>query len=170
MSIRALRIRAASPEDADGIAAVHTDSWRETYSGLIPDRYFDATALEHRRRMWAHILRLDPAPGRIVVAERDGRVAGFAFAGSAQHPDARKNTEPARDLHLFSIYLLADEHGAGAGHALLEATIGQNPAQLWVIGANEHARRFYERHGFEPDGCMVEDPELNGIVEFRMVR
>lgn len=120
--------------------------------------------------MWEQILALDPAPGRVFVAEREGRIVGFAFAGSAQHPDAKKNIEPARDLHLFSLYLLDEEHGAGTGHALLEATIGQEPAQLWVISANDRARRFYERHGFRADGHEVADPDLNGIVELRMIR
>jgi ribosomal protein S18 acetylase RimI-like enzyme len=163
-------VRPAGPGDADEIAQVHVDSWRETYSGLIPDRYFDADALDARRRMWRAILRLDPMPGTLVVAERDGRVVGFAFAGSADHPDAVKGVEPARGLHLFSIYLAAAEQGAGTGHALLEAAVGDQPAQLWVAAANDRARAFYERHGFHTDGTEVEDPDIAGLVEVRMVR
>lgn len=135
-----LRVRLAEPTDADGIAEVHVQSWRETYSGLIPDRFMDAEALEMRRRMWASILALDPPPGTIVVAERDRRVVGFAFAGASDHPDATKGFPAARPLHLYSIYLLADERGAGKGSALLQEVLGDQPAQLWVVSANHRAR------------------------------
>lgn len=31
-------VRPAELDDANGIAEVHVTSWRETYSGLVPDR------------------------------------------------------------------------------------------------------------------------------------
>lgn len=165
-----VRVRAATVEDANAIAEVHVETWRETYTGLMPDRFFDASVLDGRRRMWRSILSLDPVPGAIVVAQRDGAVVGFAFAGSSQHPDASKGVEPTRDLHLFSIYLLAAEHGTGAGSALLSAALGDQPAQLWVLSANDRAREFYERNGFRADGHVVEDPDIEGLTEIRMVR
>jgi ribosomal protein S18 acetylase RimI-like enzyme len=163
-------VRVATVEDADAIARVHVDSWRETYSGLLSEQFFDASALEGRRRMWAGLLGLDPIPGRVVVAERDGLLVGFAFAGSARHPDGMKGMEPARELHLFSIYLLTAEHGTGTGHALLDAAVEDQPAQLWVATENGRARAFYERHGFHDDGNRFTDPSVDGLVELRMVR
>lgn len=168
--VSSVRVRPATVEDAEAIAGAHVETWRETYTGLMPDRFFDASALESRRRMWRSILALDPVPGTVVVAQREGIVVGFAFAGSSQHHDASKGVEPARDLHLFSIYLLAAEHGAGAGSALLSAALRDQPAQLWVASANDRARKFYERHGFHADGHVVEDPDIEGLTEIRMVR
>lgn len=163
-------LRPATFEDADAIAETHIQTWRETYTGLMPEQFFDASALESRRSMWRSILELSPVPGTVVVAQRDGAVVGFAFAGSSQHPDAVKDVEPARDIHLFSIYLLAAEHGKGVGSALLSAALGDQPAQLWVASANGRAREFYERHGFRADGHVVEDPDVEGLREIRMVR
>lgn len=163
-------VRAATIDDADAIAAVHVETWRETYAGLVPERFFDASALEARRRMWARILGRDPVPGAVAVAERAGRIVGFAFAGSSEHPDALKGIEAARELHLFSIYLLASEQGKGVGHALLAAVLGDEPAQLWVASANSAARAFYRSHGFHEDGQVFEDPGIEGLVELRMVR
>lgn len=44
-----VRVRPATLEDAEAIAAAHVETWRETYIGLMPDRFFDASALESRR-------------------------------------------------------------------------------------------------------------------------
>lgn len=163
-------IRPATVFDADALAVIHVETWRETYAGLMPEQFFNASAVDARRRMWKMILGLDPVPGTVVVAERAGRIIGFAFAGSSDHPDASKGIAPARDLHLFSIYLLASEHGTGAGPALLAAALGNQPAQLWVASVNSRARTFYTRHGFREDGRAVDDPDIPGLVELRMVR
>jgi len=170
MNASSVRVRPAEVSDAHGIADVHIESWRETYSGVVPDRFMSADALEARRRMWKSILTLDPLPGAIAVAERGEKVIGFAFAGSADHPDAVKGFAPARGLHLYSIYLLADEQGAGTGKVLLEAVLGDRPAQLWVLSGNDRARAFYEHQGFRVDGSEFSDPDIGGLVEVRMVR
>lgn len=163
-------VRPATLDDADAIAAVHVETWRETYTGLMPDEMFDDTALERRRGAWAFMLGADAPPLTIVVAERDARIVGFALAGASKGADATKGFEPTRDLTLFAIYLLASEHGTGVGHALLTGAIADRPAQLWVASANQRARAFYERHGFREDGVSFEDVHIGGIVELRMVR
>ncbi|MGO1266134.1 MAG: GNAT family N-acetyltransferase [Microbacterium gubbeenense] len=170
MNASSVRVRSAEYRDAHGIADVHVQSWRETYSGVIPDRFMGADALEVRRRMWESILSLDPLPGTIAVAEHGDQVVGFAFAGSADHPDATKGHAPARGLHLYSIYLLKNEQGTGTGSALLEAVLEDRPAQLWVLSSNDGARAFYEHHGFQEDGSKFVDRDIDGIVEIRMVR
>jgi ribosomal protein S18 acetylase RimI-like enzyme len=170
MTVLPAQVRTARAQDAEGIARVHVDSWRETYAGLVPERFFDEDAFQARREMWNRYLALDAPFGSLVVAERTDRVVGFAFAASSHVADAEKGHEPARDLHLFSIYLLNAEQGAGAGRALLEAAIGDQPAQLWVARENSRARAFYERNGFRADGVQVTDLELEGLTEIRMVR
>ncbi|RWZ61306.1 N-acetyltransferase [Labedella populi] len=170
MNASSVRVRPAELGDAHGIADVHVESWRETYSGVITDRLMGDEALEARRRMWRSILGLDPLPGSVAVAERGDRVIGFAFAAPADHPDAMKGFPPARGLHLYSICLLANEQGSGIGTALLEAVLADQPAQLWVLSGNDRARAFYERHGFGADGYEFADPDLDGLVELRMVR
>lgn len=168
MSLAPARVRTAEPGDAHGIADVHVQSWRETYQGVVPDRFMGAEALASRRRMWETILSADPLP--VAVAEREGRVIGFAFAGSSEHPDATKGFAPARERHLFTLYLLAHAHGAGIGSALLEAVLEDGPAQLWVYSGNARARAFYERRGFRADGSEFVDSSIDGLAEVRMVR
>lgn len=173
MSADRFIVRDARAGDAGGIARVHVDSWRETYAHLVPERFFDETAFERRESMWARYLTMDPRPGPLVVAHESApqqRIIGFANAGPAVGPDAEKGAPPARDLHLFAIYLLAAAHGTGTGRELLEATIGDAPAQLWVLADNPRAISFYRRAGFEVDGVRFVDPEVEGLTELRMVR
>ncbi|WP_205783880.1 hypothetical protein [Microbacterium sp. 10M-3C3] len=98
-------IRTPSADDADAIARVHVESWRETYGALLPERFFGDEALTARQRMWRSILSRDPAPERVAVAERGRSIVGFAQAGAAAGPDAEKGFPPARPLHLYTIYV-----------------------------------------------------------------
>lgn len=161
-------VRIPSPDDVEAIARVHVQSWRETYTGLVPEELFGDAALERRVRFWTRVL--DDLPPRVRVAEREGVVVGFAFAGEATGPDVTKGFAPARQLQLFSIYLLAQHHGTGLGQRLLDAVIGDEPAQLWVAKENPRAIAFYRRNGFELDGVEYVDPDFSGLVEVRMVR
>ncbi|MDR8019906.1 GNAT family N-acetyltransferase [Nesterenkonia aerolata] len=115
MDVESAQIRDAVVDDATGIARVHVDSWRETYSGVLDERFFDEEAYQGRVTMWNSYLRLDPRPGRMVVAVREGQIIGFANSGKATGPDAEHGFPVSRPLHLFAIYLLASAHGAGIG-------------------------------------------------------
>src|ERR1700761_3268586 len=169
MSDSPVQVRPATLAEADGIARVHTDSWRETYAGLVPGTYFSEQATERRRTWWAQNLSADPVVGEIWVAVRDGVVIGFASSGPAVGPDAEKGYPPARTLQLYTIYLLAAAHGTGIGQELLTGVLGDRPAQLWVAAQNSRAIAFYKRNGFAPDGIEYVDPRIDGLAELRMV-
>lgn len=164
------QIRDASPDDADAIARVHVQSWRETYAGVLAESNFSQEVLQKRTAFWSWYLGLAPRPGRMVVAEVAGEVVGFANAGDARGEDAEHGHPPARPLHLFSIYLLSEMHGSGLGQRLLDEVVQTAPAQLWVLQSNQRAIAFYQRNGFEPDCVVYRDPENPALVELRMVR
>ena len=129
--------------------------------------FVDDEFIEGRRRMWARLTE-NPREDVIVrVAERDGEIIGFGVAGRPIGPFA---DEAPRDRHLYMLYLAAAHHGGGAGQALLDAVLGDEPAQLWVAKDNPRAIAFYRRNGFEFDGIEYVDDATGGIVEVRMVR
>ncbi|HWD63413.1 MAG TPA: GNAT family N-acetyltransferase [Humibacter sp.] len=163
-------VRDAHAGDAAGIARVHVDGWRETYSGVLDERFFGEEAFERRTRSWDRYLGLDPRPGRLAVAVESDSIIGFANSGDSVGPDAEHGFPAARPLHLFSIYVLARAHGSGAGQALHDAVVGESPAQLWVLNGNARAVAFYERNGFRFDGIEYTDPADPNLVELRMVR
>ena len=65
---------------------MHVESWRETYSALLPEEFFGSEALGMRLAMWTTVLALDPVPGTVVVADRERAIRGFAFAWSEFSP------------------------------------------------------------------------------------
>lgn len=146
------------------MARVNVRSWRETYRGLMPDRVLDDPGFESaRERFWTAILTEDRYRAcRAAVAERGGEIIGIALAGPAEDP-----ASPWR-MQLYVLYVVAAEHGTGAGAALLDAVVDPHePALLWVADPNPRAQAFYRKHGFVRDGVVqVED----GVREIRMVR
>ena len=82
MTRPALTIRLPEPDDAPALAAVHVRSWRETYAGMLPERFYDETAQRRRRTMWDGLLRDETGRSAVRVAEVAGRIVGFAAANA----------------------------------------------------------------------------------------
>jgi GNAT superfamily N-acetyltransferase len=159
-----LEVRPARPGDAPQMARVVVASWRETYRGLMPDSVLDDPGFVGRREQFWTAALTDPlyARNRTAVALRDDAVIGVAMAGPPLDDDA------TWELQLYVLYVLASDHGTGAGTALLDAVLAPElDAALWVADPNPRAQAFYRRHGFSPDGATkVED----GVREIRMRR
>ena len=141
------RPRPALAADAAGIAAVHVDSWRETYPGMLPDRYLaemDAGDYENR---WLRTIQDPYHRSAVFVVEEDGRVVGFASCGRERDGDERYDGE------LYAIYLVPTAQRRGLGRALVGASAdalairGMTSMVVWVLRENTHARGFYERLG-----------------------
>ncbi|MFD4993667.1 GNAT family N-acetyltransferase [Cellulosimicrobium cellulans] len=161
-------LRPAEPDDAARLALVHHTVWCTTYAGLVPDTFWETATLEERTSSWER--RLGPeAPlgrGHVVVAEVDDAVVGFGIGGPSRDVGGHA---PVRDAELYALYVLPEQHGTGAGQALLDAAVAPGPAQVWVA-EEPPARRFYARIGLEPDGARHADAHFGGIVEIRLVR
>lgn len=157
-------VRPARVADVPGMARMLVASWRETYRGVMPDRVLDDPGLvEARERFWtAALVDEQYRENRVALAERDGIVIGVAMAGPPEVPTPEWNS------HLYVLYVLAAEHGGGAGGALLDAVIddGESVA-LWVADPNPRAQAFYRKHGFHADGAVQ---YVEGVRSIRMVR
>ncbi|MBH0008248.1 GNAT family N-acetyltransferase [Salinibacterium sp. SWN1162] len=160
-------LRDPVPADADALAQLHVASWRETYSHLLPEGFFTDEFLAKRQKMWTHILNNPSEELSIQLAEHAGSIIGFACV---QRAPSTKQTGSSDDTELNAIYVLEAHHGSGVGQALLDATLGDSPASLWVAKNNPRAEAFYRRNGFEFTGAEDIDPETPLFIGVRMVR
>ncbi|WP_202971198.1 GNAT family N-acetyltransferase [Saccharothrix sp. ALI-22-I] len=173
-------VRRAVPDDAEGIARVHTTTWQVAYRGVVPDEFLAGLSWERRAEGWRRALAEPSGDGSTVFVAVEGDVVvGFTSVGPARDEDLRQ-----RDfLELHAIYVHPSVWGSGVGFGLLEASFadvgvsgvpgvsGVSGVMLWVLEDNPRARRFYERAGFAPDGVTrTETVGGRELVELRYVK
>ncbi len=147
MSVRPARI-----EDAPQIARVHVDSWRSTYSEIVPQDFLAAMSYEDFEARWHSWLGSEFDKRGIFcayVAERPaGRIVGFASGGPRQD----ESYHPEYETELYTAYLLREHQRRGLGRRLLGAvaggllTDGKRSMLTWVLAKNP-SRAFYKAAG-----------------------
>lgn len=161
-------IRRATTADAAVVARIHTSSWRQAYTGIIPDEYLGSISEETRTRRWTDILS---SPESVTwLALLGDRTVGFASIGPARDEDAEDG-----DLELQYIYLEPETWGHGVARHLMREVLAavpeRTPLSLWVLADNERARHFYRRHGFAADGVeKLEEYAGETLTEVRYRR
>ncbi|WP_299027010.1 GNAT family N-acetyltransferase [uncultured Thermanaerothrix sp.] len=145
-----LDIRLATPADAWGIAQVHVDTWRAAYAGLLPASVLAQLSVAKDARQIREWIA-QPRPGSFWwVAEKAGRIVGFASGGPERSGDAIYRGE------IYALYVLPafQRHGIGtrlvvaSAQALLQH--GLTSMLIWVLAENTPARAFYARLGGQP--------------------
>lgn len=143
-------IRRATPDDAPALAELGATTFVETFGHLYrPEDLQSFLDESHSEAAYARVLA-DPAYA-LWVAERGGRMIGYAQAGNCglPHPDVRPG-----DGELKRLYLRGDAQNGGVGRALMDAAMAwllrDGPRTLWlsVWSENFGAQRFYARYGF----------------------
>ena len=137
-------IRLAKEEDAKSIGLVHVESWKTTYSGIVPDAYIATLNADSRSQTWLERLRTGDAA--IIVAEDEGRIFGFVSGGKA------RDQIEGFDAELYAIYLIHSEQRQGVGRLLTRYLTnllyddGFRSMYVWVLSENP-AVNFYKRLG-----------------------
>lgn len=164
-------VRPATVDDATALAELHVAAWRVAYQGLLPDEFLDGLSVVDREQVWRGLLGQGV---RVVVAEQSSgdRLLGFASFGAE-----RTGQEGSGRGELYALYVHPDLWRTGVGRALHDEALAgllasqHAEATLWVLDGNERARRFYERHGWRPDGARrVEEVPGARLCELRYRR
>ena len=159
-----LDLRLARAADARGIARVHRESWRTTYAGILPLDVIATLAGRKSEATWLRRLAVPPQSQATWVAERAGRIVGFAHCGDARH------RLEGLEAEIYALYVLQDEQRHGIGRELVRSCArhfvrhGQFGFYLWVLKANR-ARMFYEALGGQEIGEKTERLGLHSFAE-----
>ena len=158
-----IEYRPAKPFDAEAVAFLHAQSWRENYRGAFSDAFLDGDLLEERRRVWRE--RLDRPPGNqfVQLAVDGANLAGFVCAYGAH------------DLQWGSfvdnLHVATASKRNGIGSSLMRQAgawlADRHPdlgVYLLVLEVNSSARRFYERLGAQNAGVSTMETHGGAVV------
>ena len=133
-----MSLRRATAEDAAALAAIQEEASKAGVPHVYPPELypFPSKAVEERWRVYTE------AGGWATLADE-----GFVAVDGEW---------------LEAMYVLPSAWGSGLADELHAAALdqlrahGAMRARLWVLELNGRARRFYERHGWQPDGTTRE--------------
>ena len=161
-----MRTRAAKPADAGSLARVHVDSWRSTYTGILPDEFLAGLSYRARKSYWEQILTTArPTVSNFLAETERGEVVGLAAGGPERTGDEAYRGE------LYLVYLLDQYQRKGLGRRLVSTVAerlladGFDSMLLWVAKDNRPARRFYEALGGSRIGRRTHDIAGTDLVE-----
>ncbi|WP_316199005.1 MULTISPECIES: GNAT family N-acetyltransferase [unclassified Bradyrhizobium] len=149
-----INYRRAVLDDAESIAKLHLASWRETYTGLLPDQLIASKTVAERAAAWRRILLTDCTSSephhRVFLATQEGALLGFGSYGRQ-----RDHEITARGFtgEFSAIYILRRAQRRGIGRKLMTLMAakllheGFHSASLLVLRDNRAACEFYEHIG-----------------------
>lgn len=140
-----------APEDIPEKAAVHAQTWQETYRGLLPDELNDTITPRFAEEVTRRRISL-----RTLVAKVNGRIVGYISWSDR----CRENFSVDGAAEVGNLYVLREFQGRGVGRAPLEtalAHIGKRDVVLSAFSSNATALGFYENMGFERTGVTFDE-------------
>jgi ribosomal protein S18 acetylase RimI-like enzyme len=150
MTTRSVTIRRAEERDLQAVGRLGARLLRDHHAF---DRLRFMAPRENTEEGYAWFLgtQLQRDDAAVFVAERDGHVVGYVYAGI--EPQSWKELrEEAGFIH--DVYVDDTARRCGVATALVEAATvwlaerGMPRIVLWTAAPNEAARRFFERLGF----------------------
>lgn len=137
-------LRVAKRDDRAAIAGLHAEAWRYAYRGIIPGVTLERMIARRGPRWWG--AQRGPRHA-VLLAEFDGRIAGYALIGACR-------ADPRRRLgEISELYVRPECHGCGFGRALFTGARQRLSARglrgllVWALAENHLACGFYEAMG-----------------------
>jgi ribosomal protein S18 acetylase RimI-like enzyme len=154
-----LHIGPAGAERVDELEALWLTLHRHHRQvSTMPVQPDDALSWQLCRANYAR--RIDAGEGFLVIADRAGRVCGYAMVVLRPGPD---DTYPFAGTfaEVLTLIVSPDERGGGIGGRLLDAVDAELAASgitdqvIAVMAGNDAAQRLYERRGFRPGEIIL---------------
>lgn len=154
-----MHFRTGTTDDAELIAALHTESWQTAYAGIMPATYLNGPLQEVRRAIWTTRLSWSTLESvgensvLLVVAVEGIALQGFVYL--FLQPDGR--------VLLENLHVLPTRKRSGIGRQLMRHAFTWAAAHhsgkaiyLEVLRDNAPAIGFYERSGGQATREFVE--------------
>jgi GNAT superfamily N-acetyltransferase len=148
-----IELRPAHKQDAEQIAAIWQQGWRDGHLGNVPDVLVEARAPESFRARAAE--RVADTTVAVIAQKAGEEVAGFVMVVGDE---------------VEQVYVAAAHRGSDVAGTLLAeaerqvAASGHPVAWLAVVPGNARARRFYERNGWTDDGPFDYEAAHDGQI------
>jgi GNAT superfamily N-acetyltransferase len=148
-----VQLRPVTDDDLRAVGALHFHSRATAYADILSPEALAHGSPEALGEWWAERWKWEQDTHRLTVAVDGDALAGFSYAGPSEEDGVAE---------LYAIHADPAYVGTGVGRALMIdalpalARLGDR-AVLWVLEANQRARRFYERGGWAPDGTTREE-------------
>ena len=165
--------RLALPAEAERIAAVQRRSWEQLLPPDVSAHILRSVDLATMAHSWAVAITRPPlATMRVLVANSDARVVGFAAVGPSDDADA----DQASDGLVAEFVVDPPAQRRGHGSRLLNAVAdtlradGFSRATWWVRSTDDPLRAFLASAGWAPDGAHRVVGTEDEAAQVKMIR
>jgi GNAT superfamily N-acetyltransferase len=140
------KVRKARPADAEAVARIYVDAWRDTYPLILPKPLLLSMSVERQTVRWRNAITLSAREAVYVAENERGTVLGMASMGRA------RDLALGYDAEVYTLYVDPVMMGRGIGRALLRGAFqalgerGHLRCVIWAHAQNP-ARFFYEAMG-----------------------
>lgn len=137
-------------EDAEALAALHRETWRYAYAGIIPGVGLERMLARRGPGWWG---RLHAGGGRALVLAQGEALTAYALLG-------RCRGAPGGEIQ--ELYVRPAWQGLGFGGRLFDAARaelaarGLKPLTVWCLADNRVGCAFYRARGGRETGRAVE--------------
>jgi ribosomal protein S18 acetylase RimI-like enzyme len=165
LRIANISFREATIADCLAVAAVHVQSWKESFAGILGQTFLDKMSVEKRAKAFEK--GFSAASYKMYVAEVPERgVVGFADFG-----EPRESID-AYEGELYAIYLVSEFQRKGIGGRLFDLGVkyfvrsGKRSMYLLALEVNP-SRSFYEKMGGQIVGRK--QTKIEGVAYYELV-
>jgi ribosomal protein S18 acetylase RimI-like enzyme len=133
-----MEIRQATLIDLQKIAKLHSDSWKDSYSDILPEEFMEKKIDRNLEQHWKAIQIQNE--DIVLVAEEESLIGFIAVW-----------CQPS--VFIDNLHVISLQRSKGVGAALMKAVAkeliskGHKTAFLWVFESNKKAILFYEKLG-----------------------
>lgn len=139
-------IRKARPADAEAVARIYVEAWRDTYPLVLPARVLRGMTIEGQSARWRNAIALAVRETIYVAEDEHRRILGMTSMGRA------RDAGIGYDAEIYTLYVDPLMTGRGVGRLLLAGAFaalaerGHTRCVIWAHAGNP-ARYFYEAMG-----------------------